>query len=250
MALSTFEQAVAQALQGSGVDVTLIELIALCSLDAADELGSALAVKKRIEPFGLDLYPGFGEGGLRTGRVLRLSAGLAPIDIPSLLADCDESSTLELKSSLLCDMKRLDATGEAHRSDPVIHEVLKTICGFANAEGGVLLVGVDDAKRICGLEPDYKLGVKSADRWQLELSNLIAGRILNGKQVDPYVDVQVVTIDGADVAVLRVVSRRELSFVRSVDGKRWEYHVRSGNKTVRIDVEDFEEHLVRKRGYG
>ncbi|MBD7986925.1 ATP-binding protein [Luteimonas sp. Sa2BVA3] len=245
----TFEQVVAQALQGAGTDVTLADLIALCGLDLGDELGSALAVRERIQPFGLDLLPGFNEGGLKTGRVLRVSGALAPIDVPALLGQYDESSTLELKSSLLCDIKRHEATGQRHRSDSVAHEILKTICGFANADGGILLVGVDDEKRICGLEADYALGINGADRWQLELSSLIAGRIRDGRRVDPYVDVQIVTIEGKSVAVLRVVARHELTFVRSIDGKRWEYYLRNGNKTIRIDIEDFEEHLLRKRSY-
>jgi predicted HTH transcriptional regulator len=150
----------------------------------------------------------------------------------------------------VCDIRRLDATGERHRSDHVVHEVLKTICGFANAEGGTLLIGVDDRKRPCGLGSDYQCNIQSADRWQLELSSFIAGRILDGKRVDPYVDTQIVTVCDMDVAVLRVVARRELTFVRSVDGKRWEYYVRNGNKTDRIEIEAFEEHLIRKRGYG
>lgn len=249
MGSRTLEQVIAQALQGPGVDVNLTDLIALCGLDLGDELGSSLAVRRKIEPFGLDLFPGFDEGGLRTGRVLRSRTSLTPIDVPALLSQSEESSTLELKSSLLCDMKRFAATGESHRSDAVVHEVLKTVCGFANAEGGTLLVGVDDEKRICGIEVDYEVGIENVDRWQLELSSLIAGRILNGRRVDPYVDVGIVTVGGLSVAVVRVVARHELTFVRSVDGKRWEYYVRSGNKTVRIDIEDFEEHLVQRRGY-
>lgn len=245
----SFEQVVAHALQREGVDVSLLELIELCGLDVGDELGSALAVKAKIEPFGLDLFPGFNEGGLRTGRVLK-QLGVGPRkDVRHLLESNDESSAFELKSSLVCDVKRLQATGAHVRNDVMVHEVLKTICGFANASGGTLLVGVEDSKNIVGLDNDYRCGIESPDRWQVQLSGFIKGRMLNGERVGPYISVDMVSTEGMDVAVISVVARRELTFVRSVDNKRWEYFVRAGNSTERVDIESFEEHLLRKRGF-
>ncbi|MCB0752363.1 MAG: putative DNA binding domain-containing protein [Ignavibacteriae bacterium] len=38
----------------------------------------------------------------------------------------------------------------------IIHSALKTICAFANTNGGQLLIGVSDDKKIFGLEQDYK----------------------------------------------------------------------------------------------
>lgn len=38
----------------------------------------------------------------------------------------------------------------------IIHSALKTICAFANTNGGYLLLGVSDDKKIYGLEQDYK----------------------------------------------------------------------------------------------
>lgn len=38
----------------------------------------------------------------------------------------------------------------------IIHTSLKTICAFANTNGGHLLIGVSDDKKIFGLEQDYK----------------------------------------------------------------------------------------------
>ena len=38
----------------------------------------------------------------------------------------------------------------------IIHSALKTICAFANTNGGHLLIGVSDDKKIFGLEQDYK----------------------------------------------------------------------------------------------
>lgn len=46
----------------------------------------------------------------------------------------------------------------------IIHSALKTICAFANTNGGVLLLGVSDDKKIFGLEQDYKSFKKDKDR--------------------------------------------------------------------------------------
>ena len=37
----------------------------------------------------------------------------------------------------------------------LIHSALKTVCAFANTNGGCLLLGVSDDKKIFGLEKDY-----------------------------------------------------------------------------------------------
>lgn len=46
----------------------------------------------------------------------------------------------------------------------IIHSALKTICAFANTNGGVLLLGVSDDKKIFGLEKDYESFKKDKDR--------------------------------------------------------------------------------------
>lgn len=247
--MRTFEQVIAQALQSNGLDVSLEELIVSCGLSPDDELGSSLEIKGRVERFGLSFQPGFESGGLRTRRVLSAGAEARKTDVRALLARHDESSTLELKSSMVFDAKRKEATGETHKSDAVTHSLLKTICGLANAAGGVILVGVDDGKKIVGLDGDFSCGIGNADQWLLQLSTFIKGRVLHGERLDPYVRCAVVDVEESKVAVIEVVARHELTFLRSEDGKRWEYYCRSGNKTERIDIESFEEHLVRKRGF-
>ena len=46
----------------------------------------------------------------------------------------------------------------------IIHSALKTICAFANTNGGILLLGVSDDKKIFGLEQDYESFKKDKDR--------------------------------------------------------------------------------------
>jgi exosome complex RNA-binding protein Csl4 len=46
----------------------------------------------------------------------------------------------------------------------IMHSALKTICAFANTNGGFLLLGVSDDKRIFGLEQDYNTFKKENNR--------------------------------------------------------------------------------------
>ena len=49
------------------------------------------------------------------------------------------------------------------------HVVVKTVCGFLNAEGRTLLIGVDDDGQVVGLEKDLStLGRKPRHERRLE----------------------------------------------------------------------------------
>ena len=76
-----------------------------------------------------------------------------------------ESQTLEFKSTARYNML-------AARPDKKMeHVVVKTVCGFLNAEGGTLLIGVDDDGQVVGLEKDLStLGRKpNLDGYELWL---------------------------------------------------------------------------------
>ena len=81
-----------------------------------------------------------------------------------------ESDILEFKSTLRYDTRKKQVNRELEL------EVMKTICGFLNSQGGCLIVGYsDDKKKCCGLEKDYKsLGKrKDWDGWQQYLESKI-----------------------------------------------------------------------------
>lgn len=94
----------------------------------------------------------------------------------------DESETLEFKSTFFTPMpnkdqlkekeklieildktekkegilKKIEAIDGKLASKTVIHSSLKTLCAFANTNGGTLLIGIADDKSTVGLEVDYK----------------------------------------------------------------------------------------------
>ena len=61
-----------------------------------------------------------------------------------------ESSEVELKSSYLWDYKLNDFNQE------ISMQVLKSICGFMNSDGGNIIIGVKDNKEIIGIQNDIK----------------------------------------------------------------------------------------------
>ena len=80
-----------------------------------------------------------------------------------------ESRTVEFKSTARWNVR-------AGKQDPVMEQVVvKTVCGFLNAEGGRLLIGVDDDGTAIGLEQDLAtLGTKcNVDGFELFLRQLL-----------------------------------------------------------------------------
>jgi schlafen family protein len=66
-----------------------------------------------------------------------------------------ESSTMEYKQQLSADERK----------------VLKTVVAFANGQGGVILLGVDDDQAICGVEHEFPLG--SLGKYKDKITDLI-----------------------------------------------------------------------------
>lgn len=79
-----------------------------------------------------------------------------------------ESDQLEFKSTLRFNLK-------ANKTDPIIElQVIKTIAGFMNSNGGVLLIGVSDEGSILGLDADR---FQDMDALQLHFWNRIRSAI-------------------------------------------------------------------------
>jgi hypothetical protein len=90
-----------------------------------------------------------------------------PVSIEEMIAE-GESDELEFKSSLRWDIKE-------HLANKKLEEVVvKSVAAFANAQGGTLLIGVDDTGQVLGLERDYAcLGGVDVDKFELHLRNVL-----------------------------------------------------------------------------
>ncbi len=117
------------------------------------------------------------------------------------LVERPEDGHLEKKSTFRWDIVK------AEKSKNIETATLKTIAAFLNsAEGGTLLIGVDDDHEPVGLEADYlmlrKPGKDDADLFQLALHQAVLNAV--GAAAATNVSSQIHTVGGAGVCRVHV----------------------------------------------
>ena len=164
----------------------------------------------------------------------------SPLSVPDLLS-LGESETLEFKSSARWNVK-------AGVPDKKMEQVVvKTVCGFLNAQGGTLLIGVDDDCNVVGLSKDYDtLGSKgNADGFELFLRQ----RLDNDLSIPTAAVVKIkfeTVATGEELCVVSVAASGKAVFARESEGHEppSEFWVRVGNATKQLhgdDMVDYQE---------
>ncbi len=106
------------------------------------------------------------------------------------------------------EIKSIIASGEGYNAEfkvsipSKIKEITEEVCAFANASGGVVLIGVDDANSIKGITID----------------NVKRSAIQNSiNEISPVLkcDFNIVEVDGKDIAVIEVPSGQNKPYVLS-----------------------------------
>lgn len=148
------------------------------------------------------------------------------------LLQSGESRTVEFKSSARWNLHK----GE--RDPAVEREIVKAVSGFMNAEGGTLLIGVNDEQEVVGLHNDYKLTRKGNRDPRDNFENWLTDLLDNAIGKAPLSNVSVTFEETGDLDVCRVEVRRSRSpvFARSKQGK--DFFVRLNNGTRSLDVEE------------
>lgn len=145
-----------------------------------------------------------------------------------------ESDNLELKSSARWSYR----TGEVDKR--LEHVIVKTVCGFLNARGGTLLIGVDDSHQVLGLGPDYAtLGAKGdRDGYELFLRQRLDADL--SVPTAGLVRISFDDIDGKDVCRVSVAASAKPVFARSgvERSEPSEFWVRVGNATKQLHGDD------------
>lgn len=107
-------------------------------------------------------------------------------------------------------------------------EYLKTLCAFANTEGGTLTVGIDDN--------GVAIGVRNPER----LLKVLPDTIRNKLGIVPFVTLD--DVNGKDVVSIRV---EKSPATVTLDGK---FYMRSGSTTQLISGRELEMHLLNRIG--
>ena len=160
----------------------------------------------------------------------RYSSGKLPT-VEDLLKD-DESRYLEFKSSL-----RYDYIQEKY--NPILENVIfKTLSAFGNTDGGILLIGVSDDKKILGLENDFNTLKKSnADYYEVHLRNNLH-QLMGVRYVSKYIRMEFEKFENKKIVCkIKVFPAKEPLYlkIKNKNGLLEEkFYVRSGNSSQEI----------------
>lgn len=145
-----------------------------------------------------------------------------------------ESNTVEFKSSLRWDRKLIQM------NKALEWPVLKTIAGFLNTDGGILLIGIDDSKQVVGIEDDYKtLQKPDRDGYELHLVQLISSNI--GKERCLNVNTSFHELDGKDICMIQVEPSSKPAYLK--EGQESRFYIRTGNQTQPLGIKESIEYI-------
>ena len=149
-----------------------------------------------------------------------------------------ESAYVEFKPAIWYDHSRAmnDPNYNIKKEEKVSDNVIRTIVGFLNAEGGTLFVGVSDDGNAYGLEPDLNLTRrKDIDGLENELNQLIIHSI--PKEI-AAIKVKISFPTFQDKIIAKLVMTKSNKAVFMKDSRHLDrFYVRIGNATNSLSVE-------------
>jgi hypothetical protein len=146
------------------------------------------------------------------------------------LIEKGENYRIEFKETLLYDVYQDQANKELKK------EAVKEIASFANAEGGTLVIGVDDDKEIKGLERDLKL-MEDLDDFEVTLSQEVSSR-LGDATASLYTEIDFKEIDGKAVCTVSVEPSTEPVYFEEDD-----FIVRQGSSARPLSIQDANQYI-------
>ena len=157
------------------------------------------------------------------------------------LLKLQESKTLEFKSSLRWNLKE-DRKDDRH----VTHVALKTIAAFLNTEGGDLLIGVDDDRKVLGIDHDR---LENDDKFLRHLAQAVRNGL--GDRAGTCIDPGTQIVDGRAVCLVSCQRSPEPVYLRwkgLEKASKGDLYVRSGPGTVRLGGSDIEQYVATRFG--
>jgi hypothetical protein len=141
------------------------------------------------------------------------------------LIGAGESATVEFKSSVRWDVR------ENRLNDSLKYSVVKTVAAFLNSTGGSLLIGVDDERKVLGLQGDYS-AFKKADS-QDAFENWLTTQLLDqfGKPAARLFSIHFHEIGGQQICRIVAEPSPAPVFVNEKDGKPEQLYIRTGNSS-------------------
>lgn len=149
-----------------------------------------------------------------------------------------EGLFLEFKQTLRYDLRRKCISKDVERA------VIKTIAGFMNADGGTLIIGVDDEAKVTGLKNDYEtLAKKNRDGFENHLTNLV--KTMLGVKFSSYIHTRFDYFNDNEACIVAVDPSHKPAYIQNAEGKE-EFFVRMGNSTQPFSMSEAEEYIKRR----
>ncbi len=155
------------------------------------------------------------------------------------LLKLQESKTLEFKSSLRWSLK------EGRKDDKhVTHAALKTIAAFLNTDGGDLLIGVDDDRKVLGIDHDR---LETDDKFMRHLAQVVRNGL--GDRAGTCIDPETQIVEGKTVCLVSCQRSPEPVYLRWKGleaAEEGDLYVRSGPGTVRLGGKDAKKYVATR----
>lgn len=217
-----------QARHDAGV---LLPLLLVTDSLAPSEYAGAAAVFRAGRPgISLGRYRRLRQDAWTVREFLRASPALQRPPLRQLIAQ-GEHYRQEFKSTLRCNLH----TGKYDTA--ITHAALKSLAGFLNSGGGVLLLGVRDDGSIQGIAQD---GFPNQDRFGLHLWQMVESGL--GSGACPYVETRFEPCDGATVCVVTCKESPRPVFLHAKTGED-EFYIRVGGSSRKLGVRDALEYI-------
>jgi len=141
-----------------------------------------------------------------------------------------ESTTLEFKSTMRTNLK----TGKTGKEIEIAW--LKTVVGFMNSDGGILLIGVDDSGEILGTDGD---NFASEDKCRLHFKNMLNTHI--GAEFTRFIHLKIVSVKDKSILIVECERVRRAVFLSI--GKQEDFFIRSGPSSIKLSMSQMIKYL-------
>lgn len=140
-----------------------------------------------------------------------------------------ESAGVEFKSTARHNVR------SGKRDERMELVIAKTVAGYLNANGGVLLIGVDDDGRPLGLDDDLQhMKQPDLDRYELWLHDFLTRTM--GTPAAAIISVRFPTVQGLAICRIDVQPSPQPVFLRPPKTDKVQFMVRIGNSTRELSV--------------
>jgi hypothetical protein len=154
------------------------------------------------------------------------------------LLNVGESASLEYKSSLRWDVRQQKINTDLRKM------IFKTIVGFLNVEGGMLLIGVADNGTVLGVEHDLSHKPQTMDAADRDkFGQIFQSALLEylDAEFNPYIHLSLEEYNGHTVAIVKVDPSPKPVYLK--EKSLTEFYIRAGNTTKLLDVEASHNHI-------